>query len=119
MTETIKEQLKVIANIPNEIIDFVYFPLNESYPGDVEDFNALLVILGMIGCLSMWDDGIDKLIERGKFPHEDEKINDIKRVVLVRLLETLLEKKNQISGADLGEIEQFMSKIHENLRENT
>lgn len=59
-----REQFNSVSNIPSDIIKKLYVPLKETYPGSWEDFNAMMIYLGIIGSLQMWEEGLDLLSKK-------------------------------------------------------
>ena len=111
-----KEQLNITANIPNDIIKLLYKPLKATYPGSWEDFNALIIYMGMIMCLGMWEEGMDILTEQGELPSDPKVRSDLRKMLLVKFLHELSEKGEVL--VDSSQLKRFVDIIDENFRPN-
>ena len=85
-----KEKLSITANIPSDSAQLLYRPLRETYPGSWEDFNAMILYLGMIGSLTLWDDGLDALVSQGE--EIPEKGSTERRKLMASILLTFVDE---------------------------
>jgi len=111
-----KERFNVTANIPTELVKKLYLPLKETYPGTWEDFNALMLYMGILGSIGLWDTGLELLQKKGEAvpPSGTKERKDWMAEVLVEFLDEVLDKA---IGADpiKKKVEDFCEDFRRNL----
>jgi hypothetical protein len=92
--------------------------LRETYPGSWEDFNALIMYLGMIGSLALWDMGLDLMLEKkADIPaKESTERREMMAKILSKFLEELVEKTEDFGDNAL--VQKQVTEFCENFRRN-
>ena len=87
------------AEMPDEVFQGIYVALRETYPGTWEDFNGLMMSLGMMMCLSKWDEGL-MIIQKQK-NLTDQEIANLRLYALVKFMDFLKAKQENLMNVNI------------------